>query len=62
MRGMFPVMYDDEGPIQTGMTCKDHKELKIAAIEWAMAEFEDDWEDHCEYRMEEKKDVQNHLL
>jgi len=50
MRGMFPVMYDDDGPIMTGFTCKDHEELKREAIAWAKSEFGDNWEIHCEYK------------
>ena len=46
MSGMFPVMYDDEGPIQTGMTCKNHAECKHAAIAWAKAEYGNTWKDH----------------
>ena len=38
MRGMFPVMYDEEGPIMTGMTCKTQKQLRVVAISWARAE------------------------
>lgn len=50
MRGLFPVMRDDDGPIQTGMTCRNYEECKIAAIEWAKAEFGDGWKDHTSLR------------
>ena len=50
MRGRFPVMYDDDGPIQTGSTCKDFKECKTEAIEWAKAEYGDNWKEHTSLR------------
>jgi hypothetical protein len=48
MRGTFTVMYDDDGPINTGFTCKNHEEAKRAAVNWAKAEFGDDWKNHCD--------------
>jgi hypothetical protein len=48
MRGMFAVMYDDDGPIQTGLTCKDFKQVKTYAIEWAKTEFGEEWQKHCD--------------
>lgn len=49
MRGHFPVMYDNDGPIDTGFTCKDHQTTIQAAIDWAKAEFGSSWENHCDY-------------
>jgi len=53
MRGSFPVMYDDDGPIITGFTCKDFEECKTAAIEWAKAEFGNNWKEHTSLREDE---------
>lgn len=38
IRGYFAVMYDDNGPIQTGLTFKDFKGALQYAIEWAKAD------------------------
>ena len=51
MRGTFAVMYDDEGPIQTGVTCKNHAEAKKDAIAWAKSEFGGDWKKHTTLRV-----------
>jgi len=52
MRGIFPVMYNNEdGPIQTGYICKDNNECIKAAINWAKDEFGDRWEIHCDYKL-----------
>lgn len=48
MRGRFPYMYDEEGSIDTGLTCKNWNQCVHAAIGWAKAEFGDDWEYHCD--------------
>jgi len=50
MRGRFPIMYDNDGPIQTGMTAKDFKQCKRMAIDWAKAEFGEGWQDHTSLR------------
>jgi hypothetical protein len=52
MRGMFPVMYDDDGPIQTGLTCRNFEECKNEAIAWAKSEFGENWKDHTTLRPE----------
>lgn len=49
MRGTFPVMYDEDGPIQTGCTCKNYESAKKEAISWAKAEFGDDWKNHTPF-------------
>lgn len=39
MRGIFAVMYDDEGPIQSGVgSYSNAKEAWLEAAEWAEAE------------------------
>lgn len=53
MRGIFPVMYDNDGPIKTGFTAKDHEQGEQFAIEWAKAEFDTDWKEHCNFELEE---------
>ena len=50
LRGMFPVMYDDDGPIQTGPTCRTFQQCKDTAIEWARIEFGDKWQEHTNLR------------
>lgn len=52
MRGSFAVMYDSVTGelINTGLTCKDYEAAKQYAIDWAKADFGDDWKDHCDYR------------
>lgn len=50
MRGIFPVMFDDDGPIQTGSTCKNFQQCKNAAIAWAKAEFGNKWQEHTDLR------------
>lgn len=54
MRGMFAYMYDSETgeSINTGLTCKNHKQVRSYAIEWAKSEFGDDWQDHCDFKEE----------
>lgn len=49
LRGYFAVMYDEEGPIQTGFTCRTYDAAKWAAIDWAKAEFGTAWKEHCDY-------------
>ncbi len=55
MRGMFPVMYDEDGPIDTGFTAKNRKQAIQFAIEWAKDEFGDDWKDHCDFTETKEK-------
>ena len=49
MRGIFPYMYDEEGPIMSGLTCKNYKEAKIQAIAWAKADYGKEWKQHCDF-------------
>jgi hypothetical protein len=48
IRGRFAVMFDDDGAIQTGMTCKTFKQCKDDAIAWAKDEFGEKWQDHTD--------------
>ena len=54
LRGIFPVMYDNDGPIQTGFTAKNYKEGAQFAIDWAKAEFGPNWEKHIDFDLTEK--------
>ena len=49
-RGMFPLMYDDDGPMNTGKTCKNYTQCVKSAIAWAKAEFGDEWKEHTDLR------------
>ncbi len=49
LRGRFAVMYTvEDGPIQTGLTCKNLEDTARYAISWAKEEFGVDWKDHVE--------------
>lgn len=50
MRGSFSMMYDKDGPIQTGMTAKNYEQARKDAIAWAKAEYGDDWQRHCDFK------------
>lgn len=52
LRGMFAVMYDDDGPIQTGETCKNFQHCKNDAIAWAKSEYGNKWQEHTNLRDE----------
>ena len=47
---MFAVMRDDDGPIQTGETCKNLQHCKNDAIAWAKSEYGDKWQEHTNLR------------
>lgn len=59
MRGRFAVMYDEEGPIQTGLTARNFKTACIDAVEWAKSEFGDKYQQHLDSGIKEGADFKH---